>query len=214
MLDSLLKGGSVLVLGAHPDDELGCGATIAKLIKNGVPVYHYYFSKCQQSLDSLGLPVEQLMEECNNSRMCLGIDLDKCGNFDYPVRYLPANRQDILEDLLILKKEINPTLVLVPNGHDIHQDHHCLYEEAVRAFKFSSILGFELPWNTLTMKHDCLIRVDENHLKAKMEALKCYKSQMNRSYANIEFFESLAKVRGVQANTTYAECFEVVRLYF
>jgi LmbE family N-acetylglucosaminyl deacetylase len=212
MIGNIINNNRVLVLGAHPDDELGCGATISKMISEGVTVYHYYFSLCEQSLVNIGLDTNQLQNECNESRKVLGILQENCGNFNYPVRYFPSNRQDILEDLIQLRKKIDPCLVFVPNSNDIHQDHHCLYEEALRTFKNVTVLGYELPWNTMTMSHDCLINVEEEFLKSKIEAVKCYKSQMHRNYSNIEFYESLAKVRGVQANTKYAECFEVIRL--
>lgn len=212
MLDRILAGRPVLVLGAHPDDEMGCGSTIAKLVDSGATVHHYYFSPCTESLISIGLTPSQLQEECQQSRKTLGMKLENCGNFEYPVRYLPKYRQDILENLTELKKRINPGIVFIPNSNDIHQDHHCIYEEALRAFKHTTMLGYELPWNTMTMNHDCLIEINEKYLKTKIDSIKCYKSQMHRNYANIEFFESLARVRGVQANTKYAECFEVVRL--
>lgn len=214
ILAKMLNNRPVLVLAAHPDDEMGCGGTIALLIENGIKVHHYYFSPCTESLVSLGLEPEQLQEECNKSRLTLGIPLENCGNFNYPVRYLPQYRQEILENFVELKKHIDPGLVFIPNSNDIHQDHHCVYQEALRAFKHTTILGYELPWNTMTMNHDCLINIDEKYLKTKIDAIKCYKSQMHRNYANIEFFESLARVRGVQANTKFAECFEVIRLLF
>lgn len=213
MLEKLLEGKKALVLGAHPDDELGCAATIAKIINSGAEVYHYYFSLCEQSLSDIGLPVYQLKEECNLSRKTLGISANNCGNFHFPVRNFPSVRQDILEELVKLKKSINPGVVFVPNSNDIHQDHHCIYEEAIRAFKHTTILGYELPWNTLTMNHDCLVIVDEGHLKKKLDASLCYKSQLNRNYANVHFYRSLACVRGVQANVQFAECFEVIRLF-
>jgi len=206
------KDRPVLVLGAHPDDELGCGATIAKLVDEGHEVFHYYLSPCEQSLNDIGLPVEQLQQECEKSRRALGIAPEHCGNFNFPVRYFPTVRQDILEEFIKIRKEVNPSLVFVPNSNDIHQDHHSVYEEAVRAFKHSSILGYELPWNTLTMNHDCLVVVEETHIQRKLEALTAYASQLQRIYANTQFFRSLAEVRGVQANAQYAECFEVIRI--
>ena len=213
MLHRLLGGRPVLVLGAHPDDEMGCGATIARLIDLEVAVHHFYLSPCTQSLEAIGLPEEQLRDECDSSRRILGIPPENCGNFDFPVRYFPKHRQEILEEMILLGRRIQPGLVLVPNSHDIHQDHHCVFEEALRAYKHASVLGYEMPWNTMTMDHDCLARLEEEHMARKMEALACYRSQAGRIYANKSFFESLARVRGVQANAEYAECFEVIRLY-
>ncbi len=213
ILEEISDSRPVLVLGAHPDDELGCGGTIARLSKARQDIHHYYFSSCEESLKNLGLEKDQLKLECEKSRNILGIDSRNCGSFDFPVRYFPRERQEILETLIKLRTKINPGLVFVPNEHDIHQDHHVIYSEAVRTFKHATILGYEMPWNTLQMDHDCLIRLSPDDLGKKLEALACYESQMGRSYANQQFFEALAKVRGVQANAEFAECFQVIRLF-
>jgi hypothetical protein len=51
-------------------------------------------------------------------------------------------------------------------------------------------------------------------LQAKWEALQAYKSQfeLGRPYFSREFIEGLARVRGVQVKSPYAEAFEVMRL--
>ena len=213
-INRLFAGKNILVLGAHPDDELGCGGTLAKLSKNKeINVYHYFYASCQQSLRDIGLPEDQLLQEVAESRKVLSLREENCGNFDFPVRELEAHRQAILETLIQLKKDIRPALVLIPNRNDIHQDHATICREAIRAFKNTTILGYEMPWNTLSMNHDCLVSITEQELETKIEANKCYVSQLHRNYANIEFYKSLAKVRGVQANIEYAECFEVIRLF-
>jgi N-acetylglucosamine malate deacetylase 1 len=102
-------------------------------------------------------------------------------------------------------------LVFVPSLADIHQDHSTISNEAVRAFKFTSILCYELPWNNFNFATTCFIHLDEHHINTKIEALKMYQSQATRPYANEEFIRSLARTRGVQINTRYAEVFEVVR---
>ena len=45
----------------------------------------------------------------------------------------------------------------------------------------------------------------------KVNALKEYKSQAHRSYADEDFIRSLARIRGVQIGAQYAEVFEMVR---
>jgi len=213
MLSILRNSRRVLVLGAHPDDEIGCGGAILALREGGVDVRHYYFSRCVESLRKLGLPDDTLVAECAESRRRLSLDPAVCGAFDFPVRRFPEFRQEILEELVALNRALEPDLVFVPNRHDIHQDHQTICAEAIRAFKYRTVLGYELPWNTLAFNHDCLIALKERHLAGKLAAVECYKSQLQNHYASIDFFRSLARVRGVQANTTHAECFEVVRLH-
>ena len=142
------------------------------------------------------------------------IPLENCGNFNFPVRYFPKHRQDILESMVNFRRTLNPSLVLVPNSHDIHQDHEVICNEARRAFKHTNILGYELPWNTMSMEHEFFVHLGRDDVDKKLSSLACYRSQEVKIYANHDFFNSLSIVRGVQANTKYAECFEVIRLHF
>ena len=41
---------------------------------------------------------------------------------------------------------------MIPSESDVHQDHQTIYNESIRAFKFSSILGYEMPWNNRFFK--------------------------------------------------------------
>ncbi|MFY2060532.1 PIG-L deacetylase family protein [Achromobacter xylosoxidans] len=206
--------GPALILAPHPDDEIGCGGLVARLVEEGYDVHHYYFSDCAESNQALGHETSQLIEECNASRRILGIPESNWGCFDFRVRYFPQQRQEILESLVKLRATLKPGLVLTPNKSDIHQDHSTITIEAIRAFKHCSILGYELPWNMLESRHDCLVKLEQRHLDVKFASLACYQSQGSRHYANHQFFESLARIRGVQAQATFAECFEVIRLVY
>ena len=207
MLDGISK---VLVLGPHPDDgEFGAGATIHKLTQQGAEVHYAVFSPCKKSLPD-GLPEDTLYRELVVAAAALGIPESNLHTYDFSVRDFPAHRQDILETLITLRKAVNPELILLPNAHDIHQDHHVMYEEGVRAFKHRILLGYELPWNNHTMVTNFHVAVSESNLSAKGQALEAYQSQSFRNYASKSFIESLATVRGVQAGVTYAEAFQLI----
>jgi predicted nucleic acid-binding protein len=81
----------------------------------------------------------------------------------------------------------------------------------LRAFKKCTIFGYEQPWNNITFDTTAFIRLEERHIAKKVEALNCYESQKDRIYLNEEFIRSLARTRGVQINSRYAEAFEVIR---
>ncbi|MFN6081442.1 MAG: PIG-L deacetylase family protein, partial [Bacteroidota bacterium] len=129
----------------------------------------------------------------------------------YKVRTFNYHRQEILENIIELRNRIQPELVVIPSLNDIHQDHFTIANEGVRAFKNSSILCYEMPWNNFSFTTTCFVRLDEAHIKIKVNALSEYKSQLHRPYANSNFIESLATIRGVQVGTKYAEVFEVIR---
>jgi LmbE family N-acetylglucosaminyl deacetylase len=153
-----------------------------------------------------------LAHECKKATAVLGIAADRVKLFDFEVRNFPKLRQDILEELVALNKKINPDTVFIPSSTDIHQDHGVIHTEALRAFKKSTLLGYELPWNHAQFNSSFFIKLTTDNIAKKAEALKAYQSQARRNYMEEDFSRSLAKVRGVQANTDYAEAFEVYRM--
>jgi LmbE family N-acetylglucosaminyl deacetylase len=203
----------VLFLSPHPDDaELGAGGTIARFIEEGREVYYVVFSICRASVPP-ELPSDIRKEENLRSCEILYISPDKITTLDYEVRTFPTHRQQILDDMIKLKDEIKPDLVLVPSSSDVHQDHNTIYWESLRAFrKEASIWGYEHPWNNLTFTTDIFIRLKEKHVERKLEALRQHKSQSDRSYFKEKYIRSALVCRGVPVGWPYAETFELVRL--
>lgn len=201
----------VLVLAPHTDDgEFGCGGTIAKFIEEGNEVYYAAFSACQQSVLPQ-FPSDILITEVKAATQVLGIKPENLILFDYDVRTFGYHRQEILDDLIKLRAEIKPDLILMPDLEDIHQDHNTIAIEGLRAFKFCSILSYELPWNNLSFTTSSFIHLSEEQIQKKVDALKEYKSQEHRPYSDENFIRSVARTRGVQIGTNYAEAFKVVR---
>ncbi len=209
-----VKNQRILVLAPHTDDaEFGCGATIAKLIEAGNEVYSVAFSACEQSVLP-SFPNDVLITEVKEASAVLGLKSENLILLDYPVRTFNYRRQEILDDILKIKKDINPTIVFMPALDDLHQDHATIANEGLRAFKFSNIFCYELPWNNVTFATTFFSVVSADNLQKKINAILKYKSQSHRNYANEEFVRSLARVRGTQINEHYAECFQLIRLKF
>jgi len=207
----LSKFKNVYVLAPHTDDgELGAGGTISKLIDEGANVYYFAFSTAEQSVPD-GFPSDILKREVKNATKKLGIKEENVIIYNYEVRKLNYARQEILEDLIVRRKKLFPDLVLMPSLKDIHQDHSTIAEEGLRAFKGTTVLGYELIWNNLTFDTTSFVKLDKKYIQAKCDALKEYKSQGSRDYMSEEFIFALAKTRGVQIGTKYAESFEVIR---
>ncbi|MCH2230924.1 MAG: PIG-L family deacetylase [Crocinitomicaceae bacterium] len=201
----------ILVLAPHTDDgEFGCGGTISKLINEGHDVYYAAFSACQQSVLPQ-FPSDILITEVKAATKVLGIKPENLILFDYDVRTFGYNRQAILDDLIKLRAEINPDVIFMPEKNDVHQDHKTIAEEGLRAFKFCSVLSYELPWNNITFTTSSFIHLSEENVRTKVKALNEYQSQAHRPYSDEDFIRSMARLRGVQIGTTYAEAFSVVR---
>ena len=202
---------NVFVLAPHTDDgELGAGGTIAKLIEAGASVFYLAFSTAEASVPD-GFAKDILKTEVIDATTILGIPKANVRIFNYEVRKLNYARQEILEDLISMRKEIMPDLVLIPSLHDIHQDHSTVAKEGLRAFKNTTILGYELLWNNLTFDTTSFVALEKRHVDLKVRALAAYRSQFGRNYMSEGFILSLAKIRGVQSSLSYAESFEVVR---
>jgi LmbE family N-acetylglucosaminyl deacetylase len=208
----MFNPGKILVLAPHTDDgELGCGGSIAKFCAEGKEVFYAAFCLCSASLPD-NLPANTLELECRKATAVLGIPSSNLILFNYEVRQLPASRQKILEELLQLNNKINPDLVLLPAASDIHQDHQTIHQEGIRAFKNTMLAGYELPWNNYSFHNSLFIRLTGMQVEKKINSLKEYKSQAHRNYMQEDFIRSLAKVRGVQSNSEYAEAFEIYKL--
>lgn len=201
----------VIVLAPHTDDgELGAGGSISRLIESGAIVYYLAFSTAQKSVPS-SFPQNILKTEVLYATTKLGISQNNVILYDYEVRRLNYSRQEILENLIGVKNQISPDLVLVPSLQDIHQDHSTVAQEALRAFKQTTILGYELIWNNLSFNTNVFVKLKQHHIQQKCDSLKEYKSQSHREYMSEDFIFSLAKARGVQIGSSYAESFEVIR---
>ena len=201
----------VLVLAPHTDDgELGCGGTISRMVEEGREVYYAAFSTAAESVPP-PFPPDILEKEVREGTKVLGIPAANLLVYKYKVRHLPHMRQEILEELVQMKREIDPGTVFLPSAQDLHQDHQTVHIEGLRAFKTVTVLGYELPWNNLSFdyRHFCVLT--REHVQTKIAALRCYQSQQHRPYTQEDFIWSWARTRGGQIMVEYAEAFDVLR---
>lgn len=205
---------NILIISPHTDDaELGCGGSIIRFIQESHNIFWLTFSTAEDSLPE-GFPKNALKNEFLNVLKSLNLNESNYKICNFRVRYLHEHRQDILQELIELRSHVNPELVIGPSINDFHQDHQIVANEMIRAFKTtSSIICYELPWNHIEFNTQLFIKLSEKHLEKKCELLYNYKSQLarNRNYFSNKFIQGLAKVRGVQCNSEYAEAFEVIR---
>jgi LmbE family N-acetylglucosaminyl deacetylase len=201
-----LKGKTVVAIAPHLDDvELGAGATIHHLAKSNKV---YYVGLSMPPL----VERDVLMSEFHESTKILGIDPTRVILRDYDPRNLFEARGEILQLLYDLNKELKPDLVLLPNSTDIHQSHEVVFAEGRRAFKFTNIIGYELPWNSIQFSMDIFVTLGREDVEAKISAINAYHTQKDRLFFSNDIVGDLARVRGKQVGQEYAECFELIRL--
>jgi N-acetylglucosamine malate deacetylase 1 len=201
-----------LVLAPHTDDgEFGCGGTTARLVEQGVEVRYVAFSIATKSLPE-GFAPDTLAREVREATAELGIPDENLDVHDFDVRTFPVHRQDILELLIALWEEWSPDVVFQPSLHDVHQDHQVIAAEGLRAFKRTTILGYEIPWNNFDFAYQAYVALEEAHVDRKVAALAKYASQQHRRYSDPEYIRNVARTHGINVNREFAEVFEVYRV--
>lgn len=202
---------TILLLGAHTDDgEWGCGASVHKWRARGDRVIYVAFSDAADSLKP-EFPRDTLRKEILVGSAEMGIPGDDVRVLDFKVRQFPEQRQPILESLVGLRRELSPDLVLIHGSDDTHQDHETLARETFRAFKQTTILGYELPPNYRTTHLNYFCALSDENVEAKVRAMQGYKSQAWRYPHLRAVIEGLATTRGSQIGERWAEAFEVMR---
>jgi LmbE family N-acetylglucosaminyl deacetylase len=205
----------VLTISPHTDDAVvASGGSISRILEEGNQVYYLGLSIAEESVPA-GFPKDAVESETRLATQRLGIDPKKVQVQRFPVRRLDEHRQEILDLLVGLRSKIKPDLVLVPTTVDIHQDHEVVTRESIRAFRnWCSIYGYDIPWNDLYgTKMNVFYQLNERHMKMKLEAVSCLKSQLAKKadYLTPQYLRSIAIERGVRIRTKYAEVFEAIR---
>jgi LmbE family N-acetylglucosaminyl deacetylase len=192
----------VLVLAAHPDDEMGCAGTVSRLADDGASIHLLTFSDCSD------LNGPDLVDEWKEAANLLGFETYTMLNV--PNRHFPEHRQKILDALDQHRQGYD--LILTPASSDAHQDHSTVTREAVRALKHTTMLGYELPVNSVNGSGlRSFVALEQYHLNVKLAHAAAYRSQADKPYMAPAYIEGLARVRGVQAGTEYAEAYETIR---
>lgn len=217
---------TVLVVAAHPDDELlGAAGTIAKHVAAGDTVHALILGEGALARDvAHASDIEKLQKMARSAGACVGFSEMHFGSF-------PDNAFDTVAFLDIVKmveKELSqykPHIVYTHYEHDLNVDHRLTFQAVVTAarpvadFCPEAIYSFETlsstEWQSKGQKQFSPTRyvVIETTLEKKIAALREYVSEM-RTYPHSRSEEGvriLAQYRGLECNARAAEAFVVVR---
>ena len=200
----------ILIICAHTDDEVGCAGSIVRMIEEGHKVMCRTLCGIEKTLIQAGKSRDVARIEYIESMKRLGIKDSYVYSFEN--RVFPKYRQEILDVMVLWKKRYKPNVVFIPASTDIHQDHQVVHNEGVRAFKHSTIMGYELPQNIISAKNTAFVKLDSYQVSVKVHAIQAYKSQIERKFMSSEFIWGQARMRGVQCDAEYAEAFELIRM--
>ena len=200
-------GKRVLFLGAHPDDiELGCGALLHHIVRH-TDVLCATLSDNQKNPD-----LQNVRAEHYESMAVLGVPAEKIILGPFTTRVFHESRQDILEYFLRLRREFGPDLIFVHSKQDVHQDHLTMTDEALRAFRGITVLGFDVVRSSYGFFPHFLVEVTEEDVDKKIEALSKYETYRDRYYFNNELTRSIMVRHGALAERLFAEGFDILRI--
>lgn len=203
----IFYGKKVCFIGAHPDDiELGCGALIANILDK-TDVLCVTLSDNQQN------PLlKNLVEEHHSSMGVLGMPRQNVILEKFTTRKFPQMRQEILEYLFKLNKDFRPDIVFVHTRADIHQDHVQTTEEVLRAFRGTTVLGFDALRSSYGFFPHFLVEVKAEDVDRKIQALSQYKTYEDKYYFDPEVLRSTLIRHGALAERPFAEGFDILRI--
>jgi LmbE family N-acetylglucosaminyl deacetylase len=109
---------------------------------------------------------------------------------------------------------MKPDLVLTHQANDAHQDHRLISELTWNAFRDSLILEYEIPkWDGDLGQPNTYVGIEEDVLARKIRLLEThFGSQRSKDWFDAETFRALARLRGVECRTRYAEAFYVRKM--
>jgi LmbE family N-acetylglucosaminyl deacetylase len=123
--------------------------------------------------------------------------------------YFPAERVAVKDWMETLKSTPNPDLILAHAQHDAHQDHRLISELTWNTFRDHLILEFEIPkWDGDLGRPNIYAPLSEQVLARKIELLnRHFATQRSKAWFTDDTFRALARLRGVECRSHYAEAF-------
>jgi len=221
----------VLVVAAHPDDEiLGCGATAARLVAEGHEVHFVILGEGMTSRNTQRADAD--LGQLEDLRRYAHAAAAKVGVKSLGLHGLPDNRLDtvpLLDIVKIVEELVNrhsPAVIYTHHGGDLNVDHGVVHRAVLTATRPTAgcpvreIYAFEVPSSTEwafqriepAFRPNVFVDITRT-LETKIAAMECYESE-TRKFPHPRSPEALraAAMRwGSVAGCAAAEAFELVR---
>jgi LmbE family N-acetylglucosaminyl deacetylase len=197
---------SLVAVGAHPDDiEIAAGGLLLSLAaaSPGVRVHYVLCS---------GTPERQAEARTAAAAFLPGADLSYAMH-RLPDGRLPAHWNAVKDILHTAAGVLAPDLVICPAPNDAHQDHRLLAEQAPTVFRDQLVLHYEIPkWDGDLARRNLYLPLPDDVARRKVELLHAsYPSQKARDWWDDEVFLGLARLRGMECRSRYAEAFDCAK---
>ena len=197
---------SVVALGAHPDDiEIAAGGLLLSLAQAN-PGVRVHYVLCT------GTPDRQAEARAAAAAFLPGADLSFALH-ELPDGRLPAHWNAVKEILHEAAGVLAADLVICPATNDAHQDHRLLAEQAPTVFRDQLVLHYEIPkWDGDLARRNIYLPLPDDLARHKVALLhEHFPSQKARDWWDDEVFLGLARLRGMECRSRYAEAFDCAK---
>jgi LmbE family N-acetylglucosaminyl deacetylase len=200
------KGGTVLAIGAHPDDlEIGAGGLLARLSADGADV----------TMAVVAVPNELDIRraEARAGADVIGAELLVLYE-DHPRRVEDVPMYELVRRFDQLVGDLHPDLVVTHSANDLHWDHGLVHRATVSALRRTpcDLLAFlsspEMNAHARCVG-ECFADVS-NSIDTKLDAIRCHSSQLGKF--DLESSRDLARAMGRISGYEYAEAYQVLRV--
>ncbi|MFA5260469.1 MAG: PIG-L deacetylase family protein [Candidatus Omnitrophota bacterium] len=219
----------ILVVAAHPDDEvLGCGAAVARFVKEGHSVTTVVLGEGVtaryggSASEKQEREKKKLKEQMTTANRLLGVSkVYHLGLPDNKLDTIPL--LEIVQRLEDIKRQVMPDTVYTHHWGDLNIDHRIAYNAVMTACRpvpgerVKEIYAFEVPSSSewaYPRTFDPTVYIDvEKSIMQKVKAMRCYRSEI-RPAPHPRSAKSLLAVAqrwGSVSGCTYAEAFQLVR---
>jgi len=225
-----MKKSRVLVVAAHPDDEiLGCGGTVARLIEEGCEGYTLVLGEGMTSRDEKRnrkarvKEINALKRQIEEAGRIIGIR--EVFSFDFPDnRFDTVPFLDIVKVIEKVKREVRPEIVFTHYEKDLNVDHQITSRAVLTATRpipgetVREIYSFETLSSTewsypMSFSPDVFFDISGS-LEVKLKAMKSYQGEL-RDFPHPRSLEGIAlcaRNRGMQVGVPHAEAFKMIRM--
>jgi LmbE family N-acetylglucosaminyl deacetylase len=198
---------SLIALGAHPDDiEIAAGGLLLTLAaaNPGIRVHYVLWT---------GSADRQAEAQAAAAAFLPGAELTFALH-DLPDSRLPAHwnaTKDIMHEAAVVLP--GAELVICPARNDAHQDHRLLAELAPTVFRAQLVLHYEIPkWDGDLAQRNIYLPLADEVARLKVELLhESFPSQKARDWWDDEVFLGLARLRGMECRSRYAEAYDCTK---
>ena len=225
-----MKGRQILVVAAHPDDEvLGCGGTIARLVSEGHQAYTLILGEGITSRDKKRNRVKreeelnELKKQIHKANMAMGVK--KIFIHDFPDnRFDAIPLLDIVKVIENIKNKVKPDIIFTHYEKDLNIDHQITYQAVITATRplpdetVKEIYSFEVLSSTeggypLSFSPNMFFDISET-MDLKLKAMSEYKTELKDfpHPRSLEGIRKNAELWGMKVGLKYAEAFKVVRM--